>query len=281
MNNDNMTDGISDLISQEIHSKDKIYKPDFNQKTGRELLAFYLQTKFKQILAYDKKADIPVFINIKPDFIARFSKRLINNPNKRFLIGITGESASGKSTICNEIENVIKNFELPVSIITTDNYFNDISDLISKYGGFDNLRDNGYDIDSPQNFQLELLRQDLEKISMGEDIYTPEYLPNGTGVSVPLSKFVKSEKIIVVEGTKILIYFHLHTLEPNNLIVSRYHISISKYTDAPRPHEWKLAVAGICGKALHIKKASSKTSIPRSFPQTSILKIECLYRTCP
>ncbi len=200
MNNDNMTDGMSDLISQEIHSKDKIYKPDFNQKTGRELLAFYLQTKFKQILAYDKKADIPVFINIKPDFIARFSKRLINNPNKRFLIGITGESASGKSTICNEIENVIKNFELPVSIITTDNYFNDISDLISKYGGFDNLRDNGYDIDSPQNFQLELLRQDLEKISMGEDIYTPEYLPNGTGVSVPLSKFVKSEKIIVVEG---------------------------------------------------------------------------------
>lgn len=116
MNNDNMADGISDLISQEIHSKDKIFKPDFNQKTGRELLAFYLQTKFKQILAYDKKADIPVFINIKPDFIARFSKRLINNPNKRFLIGITGESASGKSTICNEIENVIKNFELPVSI---------------------------------------------------------------------------------------------------------------------------------------------------------------------
>lgn len=200
MENDKVTDGISNLISQEVHSKDKILKPDFNQKTGRELLAFYLQTKFKQILAYDKKAPVPVFINIKPDFIARFSKRLINNPNRRFLIGITGESASGKSTICNEIENVIKNFELPVSIITTDNYFNDISELISKYGGFDNLRDNGYDIDAPENFQLELLKQDLEKIASGEDIYCPEYLPNGTGISVPLSKFVPSEKIVVVEG---------------------------------------------------------------------------------
>lgn len=200
MENDKVTDGISDLISQEVHSKDKILKPDFNQKTGRELLAFYLQTKFKQILAYDKKAPVPVFINIKPDFIARFSKRLINNPNRRFLIGITGESASGKSTICNEIENVIKNFELPVSIITTDNYFNDISELISKYGGFDNLRDNGYDIDAPENFQLGLLKQDLEKIASGEDIYCPEYLPNGTGISVPLSKFVPSEKIVVVEG---------------------------------------------------------------------------------
>jgi len=200
MNKDNSIDGISNLISQEVHSKDKILKPDFNQKTGRELLAFYLQTKFKQILAYDKKAPVPVFINIKQDFISRFSKRLINNPNRRFLIGITGESASGKSTICNEIENVIKNFELPVSIITTDNYFNDISELISKYGGFDNLRDNGYDIDAPENFQLDILRQDLEKIAGGEDIYCPEYLPNGTGVSVPLSKFVPSEKIIVVEG---------------------------------------------------------------------------------
>lgn len=200
MNNDNTTDGISDLISQEVHAKDKIYKPDFNQKTGRELLAFYLQTKFKQILAYDKKASVPVFINIKPDFIARFSKRLINNPNKRFLVGITGESASGKSTICREIENVINNFQLPVSILTTDNYFNDISELISKYGGFDNLRDNGYDIDSPQNFQLETLRADLKKISQGQDIYSPEYLPNGTGVSIPLSKFVPSQKIIVVEG---------------------------------------------------------------------------------
>ena len=200
MDNDNTKDGIADLISREVNAKDKIYKPDFNQKTGRELLAFYLQTKFKQILAYDKKADVPVFINIKPDFIARFSKRLINNPNKRFLIGITGESASGKSTICRAIENVINNFNLPVSIMTTDNYFNDISDLISKYGGFDNLRDNGYDIDSPHNFQLDVLKSDLEKISNGEDIYSPEYLPNGTGVSVPLSKFVPSKKIIVVEG---------------------------------------------------------------------------------
>lgn len=200
MDNDNITDRISDLIKQEVHSKDKIYKPDFNQKTGRELLAFYLQTKFKQILAYDKKAPVPVFINIRPDFISKFSKRLINNPDKRFLIGITGESASGKSTICNEIENVIKNFELPVSILTTDNYFNDISELISKYGGFDNLRDNGYDIDSPQNFQLDILKSDLEKLSNGEDIYSPEYLPNGTGVSVPLSKFIQSQKIIIVEG---------------------------------------------------------------------------------
>jgi len=188
------------LIQKELESTDKIMKPDFNQKTGRELLAFYLQSKFKQILAYDKKYEQPIFISVKPDFISKFSKRLINNPEKRFLVAITGESASGKSTICREIQNVISRLELPVSIVTTDNYFNDISELIKRCGSFDNLRDIGYDVDSPQSFQLDLLKEDLEKISRGENIRCPEYLPNGTGISVPNSIPIESKKIIVVEG---------------------------------------------------------------------------------
>ena len=88
------------LIDKELNSNDKILKPDFNSRTGRELLVFYLQTKFRQILAYDRRCDNPVFIEVNPNFIANFSKRLINNPHKRLLVGITGESASGKSTIC-------------------------------------------------------------------------------------------------------------------------------------------------------------------------------------
>jgi uridine kinase len=188
------------LIEKENNSTDKILKPDFNQKTGRELLAFYLQTKFKQILAYDRKCESPIFAEIRPDFISKFSKRLINNPHKRILIGITGESACGKSTICRQIKDTIECLDLPVSIISADNYFNDISELINQYGNFDNLRDNGYDVDSPESFQLDVLKRDLEAISQGEDIRIPEYLLNGTGVSVPESIPIKAEKIIVVEG---------------------------------------------------------------------------------
>jgi len=188
------------LIEKENNNTDKLLKPDFNQKTGRELLAFYLQSKFKQILAYDRKYHTPIFSEVRPDFISKFSKRIINNPHKRLLIGITGESACGKSTICCQIKNTIECLNLPVSIISADNYFNDISHLIEQYGDFDNLRDNGYDVDSPESFQLELLKKDLEKISQGEDIKIPEYLPNGTGVCIPNSIPVKSEKIVVVEG---------------------------------------------------------------------------------
>ena len=192
--------GFSHLIEKELTSSDKIMKPDFNQKTGRELLAFYLQSKFKQVLAYDNKAAEPIFIEVRYDFIQKFSRRLIQNPSKRIMIGITGESASGKSTICREIQNVINKFNMPVTILTTDNYFNDISGLIKEYGTFDNLRDSGYDVDAPNNFQLEVLKEDLERISQGEDIYSPEYLLNGTGVSVPKAKHIPSNKIVVVEG---------------------------------------------------------------------------------
>ena len=192
--------GFAHIIQKEVDSDDKILKPDFNQKTGREFLAFYLQSKFKQLMAYDNRAEQPIFNSIKHDFINRFTKRLVQNPTKRIMIGITGESASGKSTICNEIKRVIEKFDMPVTIMSTDNYFNDISALIEKFGTFDNLRDNGYDVDSPNSFQLDILKADLESLSQGKDIYTPEYLLNGTGVSVPHAKFVPSKKIVVVEG---------------------------------------------------------------------------------
>ena len=195
-----MDDIMQVLIEKELNSGDKIMKPDFNSRTGRELLAFYLQTKFKQILAYDKRCETPIFKEVNPTFISRFTKRLINNPAKRFLIGITGESASGKSTICRELKNIIEQLSMPVSVLSTDNYFNDISALIKKYGSFDNLTDNGYDIDAPESFQLKLLKNDLEALAQGYTIMAPRYVPNGTGISIPNSLKISSDKVVVVEG---------------------------------------------------------------------------------
>ena len=188
------------MQSLQEKEQEKIFKPDFNSKSGRELLAFYLQTKFKHIFLYDKKQEVPIINAINPDFINRFTKRIINNPSKRMLIGVTGESASGKSTICHEIKNVIGRLSMPVTVLSTDNYFNDISDLINKYGSFDAVRDSGYDVDAPTSFQLDTLRQDLENLADGIDVKAPMYLPNGTGVSVAKALDVTSQKIIVVEG---------------------------------------------------------------------------------
>ena len=184
----------------ETQTKEKIQKPNCQTRTGRSLLAFYLQTKFKQIINHDKKSDKQLIINYKKDFLETFTERLINRPNDKILIALSGESASGKSTICKQITRCIEELKLPVTILTADNYFNDISELIKKHGNFDLLRDAGYDVDSPNNFYLDLLREDILKLQKGENILTPEYLVNGTGISKPNSIPVNSNKIIIVEG---------------------------------------------------------------------------------
>lgn len=189
---------IRDLV--ESKETEKIQKPNFDTRIGREFLAFYLKTKFRQIINYDKKAAKRLFLNVKSDFLENFLDRLINQPKRKILISITGESASGKSTICANIKKYIEQNNLPISIINTDNYFNDISDLIKQHGTFDALRDAGYDVDSPQNFQLDLLRSDIEDLASGKDVMIPEYLVNGTGVSVPRAIKIESKKIIIVEG---------------------------------------------------------------------------------
>lgn len=188
------------LLDKEIKNSEKILKPDFSTRTGREFLAIYLNSKFKQILNYDKHSETPIFKSIHPDFIAKFTKRLINNPEKHFLIGISGESASGKTTICNTIKLATERLNLPVEILSADNYFKDISALIRKYGSFDKLLESGYDVDSPDNFEMDILYRDLEQLSRGIDVKIPEYLVNGTGVVVPEAIPKKAHKIIVVEG---------------------------------------------------------------------------------
>ena len=191
---------MNSLIENELNKDEKILKPDFSTKTGREFLAIYLYNKFKQILAYDKTHETPIFKHVHPDFIPKFTKRLIHNPEKHFLIGISGESASGKTTICNTISLATERLNMPIEILSADNYFRDISALISKYGSFDKLLASGYDVDSPDNFNMEQLYTDLLALSQGDDVRIPQYLVNGTGVVIPNAIPKKAQKIIVVEG---------------------------------------------------------------------------------
>ena len=188
------------LIEKEEKLAEKFAKPDFSTTTGREIMAVYLYSKFKQILDYDSKSELPVFKDIKADFLPRFTKRLIHKPEKHILIGISGESASGKTTICNTIKQVTKQLNMPVEIMSADNYFKDISGLIKEHGSFDNLLASGYDVDSPNNFNLEQLYIDLKELSEGKDVRIPQYLVNGTGVVIPNAIPKKAHKIIVVEG---------------------------------------------------------------------------------
>ncbi len=188
------------LFEKEEEENKKIIKPDFSTQSGREFFALYLFSKFQQILEYDKKNKFPIFKSINPDFTSGFIKRLIHNPEKHFMIGISGESASGKTTICNTILNATKRLNMPVEILSADNYFKDISELIKKHGSFDKLLASGYDVDSPENFDLDQLFEDLDMLSKGQNVKIPQYLVNGTGIVIPKAIPKQAKKIIIVEG---------------------------------------------------------------------------------
>ena len=166
----------------------------------REQHAQNLLSGFNKLIEDDKMRENPLVQKVNPSFITKFSDHIINNPKKPFLISISGESASGKSTICDSIKKASEELDIPIEIISADNYFKDISKLIKEHGSFDNLLESGYDVDSPNNFDMEQLYTDLSELSDGKDVRIPQYLINGTGVVVPKAIPKKSQKVILVEG---------------------------------------------------------------------------------
>ena len=70
-----------------------------------------LVQKFVRIIEEDKKRKVPVIKYIRPGFLLALTQRFKGNKNKINFIGITGESASGKSTFVRTITKKINKEE--------------------------------------------------------------------------------------------------------------------------------------------------------------------------
>ena len=171
------------------------------QKLNKNLLQ-----NFIRVIENDKKKNIPVIKFIRQGFIMELAEKFIKNEKQVNFIGITGESASGKSTFVKTIIKKIQQIENDknkslLNFISTDNYFNDISDKIKKYGSFDNfLIQENYNPDAPTSFRLNLMKEHIKKLSNMENVFIPEYKIDGTGVSVDNSILIEASPIIISEG---------------------------------------------------------------------------------
>ena len=171
------------------------------QKTNRNLLQ-----NFVKIIEDDKKKPVPVIKFIRQGFIPELIEKFSQKEKQVHFIGITGESASGKSTFVKTIIRKIQetennNNKSLLNFISTDNYFNDISEKIKKYGSFDNfLVQENYNPDAPTSFKLGLMKEHIKKLALRENVYIPEYKIDGTGISIDNSILIKSAPIIISEG---------------------------------------------------------------------------------
>ncbi len=109
------------------------------------------------------------------------------------IIGITGGSGSGKTTIVRKIEEVISDF----TFIPQDNYYKSAKDLLGEE--VDNHNITRFNFDHPDAFDNALLIEHLKKLKNNEIIDMPQY-DFVHHKRLDTTTKVKPAKLIIFEG---------------------------------------------------------------------------------
>ncbi len=180
---------------------------DYNFYTNRvemELITSIVDS-LKDILEEDKKEAQPLFLKVSDDFIMNIARKVVQEKKKTFLIGITGESASGKTVfVDNTIEAVVrKKREGIYTVIRQDDYYKDTSKELIEAGSYDALFKTGFSFDTPEVINLALMREHLIALKNGETVTSPKY-DFVTCESHPEGDLKKPAKVILTEGLYVL-----------------------------------------------------------------------------
>ncbi len=111
--------------------------------------------------------------------------------SKPMLILVAGGTASGKTTVVNEIVNLFKTDD--ISVLYMDNYYKKRDDLT-----LEERKKINYD--HPDSYDLDLLKKDLGKLLHYESIYTPVYDFATHNRHSSKQIYIKPTKVIILEG---------------------------------------------------------------------------------
>ena len=115
----------------------------------------------KEILEEDRKQEQPLFLKISDNLIMNIARKVVQEKKKTFLIGITGESASGKTVfVDNTIKACLKNkTEGIYTVIRCDDYYKDTSKELKEAGSYEALFKTGFSFDTPDVIDLDLMKE--------------------------------------------------------------------------------------------------------------------------
>ena len=176
----------------------------YSSRRDMEIISNIVDT-LKEILEEDKKQEQPLFLRVADDFILNIARKVVQEKKKTFLIGITGESASGKTVfVDNTIEAVVREKKEGIyTVIRQDDYYKDTSKELQEAGSYDALFKTGFSFDTPKVIDLNLMRKHLEGLKRGETVVSPRY-DFVTCVSDPNGDIKKPAKVILTEGLYVL-----------------------------------------------------------------------------
>ncbi len=169
-----------------------------------ELISTIVES-LNKILVEDKKQEQPLFLKISDDLIMNIARKVVQEKKKTFLIGITGESASGKTVfVDNTIAACVKDKKEGIyTVIRCDDYYKDTSKELKEAGSYEALFKTGFSFDTPDVINLELMKDHLTKLKSGEEVVSPRY-DFVTCESHPDGDVKKPAKVILNEGLYVL-----------------------------------------------------------------------------
>ena len=114
------------------------------------------------------------------------------------IVGIAGGSASGKTTIVNNIKELFKN---DIELISHDNYYLSNDDKTME----ESVKLN---YDHPSSFDTDKMIEDVKKLKAGEVIYRPVY---------DYTQHTRAEEVVEVQPKKVIILEGILILEDPRL----------------------------------------------------------------
>ncbi len=176
----------------------------YSSRHEMELVAKIVDS-LNKIIAEDRKEKQPLFLRTTNNFIFDIAKRVVHDKKRTFLIGIAGESASGKTTfVDNTVKACVKEKKEGIyTVIRCDDYFYDTSKELTDAGSYEALFKTGFSFDTPKAVNLDLMKQHLIELKQGNTVVSPDY-DFVTCVSKHDGEVKKPAKVILNEGLYVL-----------------------------------------------------------------------------
>ena len=176
----------------------------YSSRLDMELISSIVDA-FKEILEEDKKQTQPLFLKVADGFIMNLARKVVQEKKRTFLIGITGESASGKTVfVDNTIEAVVREKREGIyTVARCDDYYKDTSEQLKAAGSYEALFKTGFSFDTPEAINLDLMKKHLIALKNSETVVSPRY-DFITSASYPDGDVKKPAKVILTEGLYVL-----------------------------------------------------------------------------
>jgi len=209
----NLSEKLNELSNHKDSSCCKIHtnadvtsqNPDSNISVIDIEIVKEVENRLLKMFEEDKKLVNPVFLFVHNMAISKLAYFLALNIKRPVALGIAGTSASGKSTFVFDIIEAITEYQEKFNLnpvitrVNTDDYYYDRSEGVKAAGGISNFAKN-YDFDIPEAFELSLLKNHIEQLVLGNNVWLPKYNMDGSAVRQDNQILAMPNKIIISEG---------------------------------------------------------------------------------